>query len=227
MFTKGRTFLWVVWGVIFFRFWKKKKFLGPDKVLFINEKKICFTVRQLHNPFHPLQHSELIKKKSISYLSDDQRVACWRTSSFCDSCRGGKRRLSFRIIMFRFCLCRISFLLLASWLLLGLFFCCCFFEVAAYVLSWQYVYPITYLRRDGVRPGPHGRVFVGLGVGYWTGAKPPDGCRRPTYFDNECIFYDWINLIGPCMETITKSQLSNTQTYRIFLIKRPRRLFQT
>ena len=97
----------------------------------------------------------------------------------------------------------------------------CFFEVAAYVLSWQYVYPITYLRRDGVRLGPHGRVFVGLGVGYWTGAKPPGGCRRPTYFDNECIFYDWINLIGPCMETITKCQLSNTQTYRFISIKRP------
>ena len=27
-------------------------------------------------------------------------------------------------------------------------------------------YFLTYLRRDGVRPGPHGRVFVGLGVGY-------------------------------------------------------------
>ena len=118
----------------FFSFLKKKKFLGPDKVLFINEKKIDFTVRQLHNPFHPLQHSELIKK-SISYLRDDQRVGCWRTSSFCDSCRGGKRRLSFRIIMFRFCLCRISVSSSSQLIAFRVILFFCFFEVAAYVLS--------------------------------------------------------------------------------------------
>ena len=50
--------------------------------------------------------------------------------------------------------------------------------------------------------------------------------ERHAYFDKECTFYNWITLIRPCMETITKSQPPNKQTYRIFSIKRPRSLFQ-
>ena len=42
----------------------------------------------------------------------------------------------------------------------------CFLFFRSCCIRTFLTYFLTYLRRDGVRPGPHGRVFVGLGVGY-------------------------------------------------------------